>query len=510
MRHHTSNEPGRRSGEIFLGVIAVLSLGLDLLIYYHPAWFNHNSEYKWSALWHGRKAACVWVFLCWSLILGLAYAIWLKLTGFAGNRAKDAWSAILLFLLAVLSPLVFIQVNRFGTYELLIRVMVPDHTGYFTDAVRFRSKDELVKTYLTDWQKLSTHSRTHPPGTVLLFMEMNRLAERSGMIKRLYRWTVKDEVRQKLGMAFLSPSPAVAMLGAGAMLALWLMLFASALAALLGYFVLRRFYSAEMGFGSGLILASMPAFSQHTPVMDQVFADFILGSTLLALLGAGKRPALQALMMLAAGILIGAGMWLSPGVGAAALLIPILLAAQAKMRKRGSSAFQMGKEVAGAGFLVVLGAVLALWLGSKLIGAGWLEIYRINRLGWYFNNTVSGRVHAWKWILFNPYEFFFWTSFPVFAGILAKLFHELKKASSGEFRESADVFFWAVLVFMVVLNFSGQVCYESPRLCWFCLPMIAIIGATGLVRSMKNLHSFEKATFLGLVSLHTIFLVLIY
>jgi len=494
---------GRRRALIFFWATVILSLGLGVLIYLEPGWWNHNSEYRWQVLWHGRKEMALWVFSGLSAVVVLSYVIWENFLSQLAGRSRDFSAGVLILLAGILSPVVLAQVDRYGSYELLIRVLVADHTGYFTDAQRFGSREELVRTYLENWGSLQTHSRTHPPGVILVFMGLNRVAERSEGVQRVCQYLVGADAERGLKEHF-QVDPAGQ---AGGMLALALMLISGAMSAVLGYYLLRRFYSAELSFISSLVLVSLPAFSHQAPMMDQVFAVLILGSALIALGGMGKLFRVGIWRMLPAGIVVGAGLWLSPGVWSALILIPLLSAAEMKTRQPDLTVIQILKKLAPAELIIIAGIIFGLWLGSLLAGASWLEIYRVNRLGWDFNNTISGRLSPWKWMIFNPYEFLFWCSLPVFLGVLVKIWLEVK---SGGFSGKIDFFFWFSGAFFIILNFSGQICYESPRLCWFCLPLISGMSATGLITAMKKLHRLILIAFLELIIFQTVLLRLIY
>ena len=488
---------------IYIIAVVILSLALDLLIYLYPGWFNHNSEYKWLVLWHGRRWAGLWVFFVWSAIVSLSYFLWRGFSKRLSQRVLTLFSASIIFLLGVLSPVIFTQIERYASYELLIRVMVSDHTGYFTDALRFKNQQELNQAYLENLGSLQTHSRTHPPGTVLIFMGLNRISAGSRMVQGFYqglvKWSVREELREHFQVGVSEQ--------AGAMLALILMLICAAISSVLGYFLVRRFYSSESAFISSLALVSIPAFSHKSPVMDQVFAMIILAATLIALRGSSRRSAGAFLAWFCSGLIIGFGLWLSPGVFSALILIPLLMLAESGTRDKVLRIKGILKKFVIAELIILAGVLLALYLGSMLIGANWLDIFRANRVGWHFNNSVSGRFDVWRWILFNPYEFFFFASLPVLMGLMLKLGLELGKLRSGG---NIDYFLVFSGIFLLILDFSGQVCYESPRLCWFCFPIVSALAIEGLLSSMKKLHIFMIVVFLSLLTLHTTIVRLIY
>jgi len=484
-----------KKGWIFLGLVILISLVVDGLIYFYPGLWNHNSEYEWRVLWHGRKEIWGWVFLLWVLVIGLALVLWFLVKKRLNGSGLAFFEAGLLFILGILSPVVFSQINRYGGYELLIRVLVQDHTGYWTDAQRFKSREELALAYLKSWKTLSTHSRTHPPGNILFFMGLNRIGENSEVVQGVYKFLVKQEAREELGRYFWADIGEQA----GGLVGAVMMIFCGGLAVILGYFLLRRFYSAEICFISGLILVSMPSFSHKAPIMDQFFAVVILGASVLAVggyIGAKLRIFFRGIL---AGVIIGIGLWFSPGVWVSVLLVPLLIYAKGgKNRLESRSEFFRSMVYLGSGSIIgILGILL---LGSVFFKVNYLDIFSVNREGFYFNNFISGRVRVWKWILFNPYELLLWCSVPIGIGILVKIGLEFKRVfGGGIFNSGLDKFFIVLIIILLIINLSGQLCYESPRLLWFILPLIAGVGLSGLSLALQNFHSWWRFIFLFII-----------
>ena len=493
-------------GWVLLLVCVALCAGLDVLILVRPDLLNHNSEYQWRVLWHGKRGALLWVWLLWSVIMVMAFLAWSQASKKLKGAKLDGLAAGLIFILGILSPLVFFQIDRFGANELLVRIFVQDHTGYFSDAAKFKTRENLLAAYRDPGKfpaQLSTHGRTHPPADALIFMALNRASEKSGVLQGIHKTLFGENTRKQIDDHFhLSLAEQT-----GGMLGLFMILIAASFAATLGYFLLRKFFSADLCFVSGLALVSMPAFCAKTPVMDQVFAVFILGAALVALSGKKRRWR----QGLSAGFIIGAGAWLSPGVWSAGLLIPFLIAAKEFQTQPVKSSGEIFKSIMIVGLPALAGAALAVWIGSFVVQANYLDIFQINRNGWYYNNDASGRVSRLKWILFNPYEYLFWSSFPIFLGFLVKFGQEIRKFLDRTHEPGKiDAFFWFSLIFIIILNISGQICYESPRLCWFFLPILANLGISGFHQDMQNLHNKALILMIILTALQTCILLIVY
>jgi hypothetical protein len=234
---------------------------------------------------------------------------------------------------------------------------------------------------------------------------------------------------------------------------------------------------------------------------------FILGAVLVSVIG--ERGAIW--QGLAAGFLTGTGVWFSSGVWSAALLIPLMMLARELQYEPRRNAREIYESMLFVSFSGIFAAGFMLWLGHFVIKMDYVDIFRINRMGWHINNLASGRMDAWRWIAFNPYEFFFWTSLPIFFGVLLKFAVELREAGKSFANLlKMDIFFIATIVFAVILDLSGQVCYESPRLCWFLLPIIANIAMKGFIGYLQNLHSRVYYALLLLITLHTVSSIVIY
>ncbi len=487
-----------RNQRIFFPLIISSAILILILIYLFPDFWNGNSEYEWRVLWHGRKIRLIWVFGLWTAIICGLFFLGRGLERFSEKKARWIFPS-LLFGAGIISFLVFSQINRYGGYELLVKVFVADHNSYYVDALKYPEKSELIEAYQSRLLSLHTHSRTHPPLSVWIFSQINHWAKKSEILKGIYQGIVSEKVIKELERHFqVSLSQQAGGFWAGV-----LMLFCGGLALVLSYFILRRFYPPFFCYLSGLVVVSVPGYSLRAPVMDQVFAIFILVSALLVL----SRTKWFYLKRIFAGIFLGIGVWMSPGVWSGLLLIFLLLFAENRAEKKPLKELFSQKEILGF-FLLLLFLTGTIILISLWMDIGYFEVFRLNRIGFHFNNQVGGRLKTWKWMLFNPYEYLFWLSVPLIWGFLLKIGKEIK--SFKEKGEIGDYFFWAVLVFFLLLNFSGQLCYESPRLLWFFNYLAGASLVSGFLPIMKNFHSQKWLVILGTASAQTCLFHLIY
>ena len=140
-----------------------------------------------------------------------------------------------------------------------------------------------------------------------------------------------------------------------------------------------------------------------------------------------------------------------------------------------------------------MGVAVYIWIWKL----DFIAIWRANEAGWYFNNTTSGRIHMWKWILFNPYEFFAWLGVPVFCFFALAVWREAKKARLRKWGE-IDPLVWAIFIFGLALDLSGRVCYESPRLAWFYAPFVCLVAAKGFANTKGLNRPWALAVVLAL------------
>jgi len=479
---------------LFLLLTSVLIL---IFIYLYPDFWNGNSEYEWRVLWHGRKKWAVLVFFIWIAVLWIFFELG-KIVEKIFKGKSGLIFALILFLLGGGAFSVFSQINQYAGYELLIKVFVPDHNSYYVDALRYRSKKELVNVYKNNLLSLHTHSRTHPPFVLWLFFRSNEYAQQSQGLKALYKKLVSDQVIQELKRHFQVS------LGeqAGGFLSAIIMLFCGAVSLVLSYFILRRFYPALFCYFAGLGIISAPIYSLRAPVMDQVFGIFILAPSLLVL---AKSRSLY-LRMILAGIFLGFGIWMSPGVWSGMLLIFLLLLAENRQEKKPLKELFSKEQILGF-FLLLLFLFGTIILISFWMGISYLEVFHLNRLGFHFNNQIGGRLHHWKWMLFNPYEYLFWLSLPFIWGLLGKIIKEIKQFQGK--RKLEDYFFWALIGFFLILDLSAQLCYESPRLLWFLSYLMGASLLSGLF-NMKNFHSYKWLIVYSLSGAQTCLFHLIY
>lgn len=467
----------------FLAGVAALTVLYLALISRKASWLIGTPEYHWPALDHGlvsRLPAALFI------LLG-AGAVGLFLIQALPEVLQSSWGRARVYAAFFLLGLAFqlgpAAAHRMGMIEFPLRVYLADHTSYFTDAAKIEEVGPWLELFPVSIRDLATHSRTHPPGAVLVFYGIQRVMDHLPGVSAAYlRWMPRSQE------ALYGFRLSAAQVAAGGVSALALLLIA-ALAMPLTFALGRLIGDDRPAALAALLFASAPAFSHKTPILDHALAVLILAALWLTVSGLKQK---QIWRVVIAGIILGAGTWIGTAVLAGLPLCALFAAAACfKFKQDGVSK----KKTAVLVFLIcvlIAGSALATGLMIQLgLGMDFREVYRaITEVGWKFNNTVSGRIQPWMWIAFDPYEILAWAGLPLSACFLLAVFQALRSAVR---RDWAAVSPWllATVIFLLALDLSGKVCYESARLAWFAFPLIALpAGQQFLKEDLKGGQTF--------------------
>ncbi len=441
-----------------------------LFIIFLPEKINHTPEYHWPVLRHGvlvkmipaaaAIAACIWLVVSF-----------IKRSERAGTSKVKTWQAgLFIFLAALAMQVIPMSMHSMGLLEFPLRIYVADHTSYFTDAANIKRPREFLQKFPKTAQSLHTHSRTHPPLSVMTFWAVNRV---TGAFPGFVSWFNRTVPRSEEASRKFDLTPAQV---AGGGVAAALITMTACMCAVLAFLTAAEFFGFRAALCAAFIFIFTPAFSHRTPVMDQAFAFFILLAVWILLKALRLKKSLLGFMP---GIIVGLGLWFSPVFLAALPLAgAFFLYWLARAKKN-------GQDIPSFSFILVFSVLFAAGVLIALLGTGalldlsYLEVYRANMKGWSFNNTASGRVSTWMWILFNPYEFLTWQGAPVLVLLLVSIGMEARRIFKREVK-TGSLFFWTVIVFALALDLSGRVCYESPRLVFFLIPFTCMIAVNVL------------------------------
>lgn len=471
-----------------LAIIAAATIAYLVAILFTPSWLIGTPEYHWPVLRHAMTS----MFPAAALVLVLAGALALMLAEDADAILRAPWGRSRLYLCLLGLGLVFqlgpFAMHKMGLVEFPLRVYLPDHTSYFTDAAKIQDLDSWLSGYPREVPELATHSRTHPPGAILVFYAAQKFMEGH---PRLSAAIVSALPRSEEAERAFSLTPAQT--AAGPVMAALLLLMAAA-SVPLTFALARLFFTEDEGenrtanqdpFANGstnvqavlaaALFAAAPAFSAKTPVLDHALGVMALLALWLTVSGVRLRKIER---IVAGGGVIGFGLWLGLTLLAALPLCVLYSCAAIWKFRREGAPFRRCLVLETAVTVLLAGTASAVvLLPGAALNVSWIEIYRaITQIGWRMNNELSGRVHAWMWIAFNSYEIMAFAGAPLAALFIMSAVGLFPKLRSRRFKD-LDPWLLALVVFLVLLDASGKVCYEASRLAWFSFPLIAIAAS---------------------------------
>ncbi len=485
----------RLAREPFLAGVFIVTAAYLAIIWQTPAWLTGTPEYHWPVLHHGEAGRLAAAGLVLFLAGAFSVLFSMQVEGIIRERAGRIRVYIALFLLGVAFQAGPASVHRMGLLELPLRVYLPDHTSYFTDARKIKDPGQWLAIFPSNIRNMATHTRTHPPGAVLCFYGAVRLMER---FPGASRWYVRSLPRMEEAARRFGLSPAEA--AAGGVCALILFCIAAGVAPLT--FAIGRMAAPDRAAAVAAVLfGAMPAFSHKTPTLDHFLAALILFSLWLVVSAVSRRELWRAAP---AGVIIGAGSWIGTALLAALPLCALYLGASILYFGKSRSAIKE-RAVLFISFMVVLAGVAVgvnVLLGA-LMGVDYIEVYRAITEGWRLNNTLSGRVATWMWIGFNPYELLAWAGVPAAAYFLLAAIRSGKELSP---RRPGKVDYWlcALVVFLLLVDLSGKICYEASRLLWFTYPLIALESAKAMPLTERGRGIVATAIVIGLMIASTL------
>jgi hypothetical protein len=483
---------GKRKWAFALAAAGLLTLLYLGAIAFTPAGLIGTPEYRLPVLHHGSFARLPVAALILALAVLVAVLFLRDLPALLSARLGRPRVYAAFFLLGLSFQLGPAAAHRMGLVELPLRVYLPDHTSYFSDAAKILSMRVWLEAFPVRLRELGTHTRTHPPGAVMPFFVLLRAMEsRPELAELAAGWVPRgDEARSKLGLS----TPEVA---AGGLAALFLLLIAAATVPLA--FALGRALTDDRRAGlAAALFAAMPAFGHQTPVLDHALGFMILLALWFTVSALHRRALWK---MPAAGAIIGFGLWFGTSVLAAAPLCLLFLAA---------GLFHLRKETAPlrnhvvlflalTALLLTTGAAVTALIGTAL-DINYLQIYRaVMESGWSFNNRVSGRFHAWMWMLWDPYELAAFAGMAVSGCFLWAIIGQGRLLGARRF-SAINPWLLATVVFLLALDLSGKVVYEASRLAWFTFPLIALGAVNALPDPDEPGYLPASAILLGLTA----------
>jgi len=429
---------------------------------------NGPAEWKWA--YHAPSLEGIGLLLAAALVVPL---IWLA----GQEKAADArWAVPLLIALGWVLTLDVARGQQGGFRQVLASLASRHTFGYVFDERLAPSSRELLADYPAATAGLNQHSRTHPPGALLLVRGLDQIGSRlsvpkdSGGLFALAAESMNREVQR--AAARHRPSPRS--LPAPATLVL-LALLLPALSALAAWPLHRLALRFGLSSAGALLAVAFwiltPARSLFTPSLDQALPFLVLFAAALAASPERWRA-------FAAGLVLFLCLFVSWGALAAAALVLLLTLvpadspapaapegeAEAAVRPRGWRQAAARPALLAAGFILpwlvlVLVAGYDPWMSFKTAIAQHRAI------------AVAPRTYS-TWLQWNPYDFMLLLGPAVLGLAAASLRNPGPERSKG-----ARTFAWGWWALLALLVVSGSVRGEVGRIWLMLMPFACLLAA---------------------------------
>jgi hypothetical protein len=434
---------------------AVLAIGLQV-----P---SANGPAEWQ--WPYHPPALHGLGLLITAALMVAFTWWT-----AQDRARDArWALPLLVLLGWVLTLDVARAET-GGFRGVMEALASRHIfGFVFDEGLAPDTRDLFADYPKATAALNQHTRTHPPGALLLVRELDQIgrllpAPRPGStgLTALAAECLDHEVQRAAVRHHPVPHPPPA-----AWTLVLLALLLPGLSALAAWPLHRLALRLGLPPGPALFAVALwilvPARSLFTPSLDQALPFLLLAAAALAA-GPGRwRPA-------AAGAVLSLSLFMTYGYLAPAVLVGLLAIAQPLGASDGTDRRQVWRRAAVRAVLLAAGALLPWLLLALFTGYNPLAAFK-DAMAQHRMIAVESRSYA-TWLLWNPYDFALLLG-PAVAGLAAAALVSRREARTPAFRVLAWGW-WALLALLLV---SGTVRGEVGRIWLMLMPFACVLAA---------------------------------
>lgn len=455
-------------------ILSAVTLALAVAVFVQAPWANGPAEWEWTWRPPGPPG------LAWGPAL-LAAAAAAALVAMAAGRGAGRLFLPAAGLAGALLTFALIAAQPGGLERVLGSLVSRNSFGYVWDAALAPETAALLADYPAASVGLNQHSRTHPPGPLLLVRALDRLDRLGGpggatAGNRTEGWTgaARAAIDREIGRARdrrrpLPERPPVP----EAVLALAILLPLAGAAAVWPLASLARSWElppAAVSFAAALWLL-LPARTLFTPSLDQALPLLLTGAAALA---AGKGWPRAAL----AGVVLFAACFLTWGCLAA---VPFLLLIAAAANPGGGGkgrALRLGPWRLGIAAPAVAGTAFA---------APWVLLYATtafnplaalsSALTLHRQIAVDTRSYS-LWLAWNPYDVALLAG-PIVVGLAWMTMVAPKTWREG----SRGAFFLPLLGFwglLILLWISGSVRGEIGRIWLMWMPFACVYAAAAV------------------------------
>jgi len=417
-----------------------------------------NGPVEWEWAYHPPSLDGIGLLVAGAVAVALIWWV-------ARDRAPDArWALPLLIVLGWMLTLAVVRAEP-GGFSRVMEALSSRHTfGFVFDAGLAPETRELLADYPAATAELNQHTRTHPPGALLLVRGLDVIGRRlpppregSGSLSALAAESLHREMQRAgdRGRPVPQRPPAPWTLVLLAMLL-------PALSALAAWPLYRLALRLGLPPSPSLLAAALwilvPARSLFTPSLDQALPCLLLGAAILAA-GPGRwRP-------FAAGMVLFLCLFVTYGYLAPAGLVALLTIVADIAPGEGAP----WRRAAERGALLAAGFLLPWIVLSLATGYGPWAAFR-DAMVQHRAIAVASRSYI-TWLTWNPYDFTLLLGPPI-AGLAAAALIP-RGTRTAAFRDLAWGW-WALLLLLLV---SGTVRGEVGRIWLMLMPFACLLAA---------------------------------
>lgn len=345
--------------------------------------------------------------------------------------------------------------GRAGIAVLLHRIINPELNGYFTASLFVDDLGDFLHVYSQNVLLLPMHAQGHPPGAILFFWFINKIALFFPSLGELMNNI--SPAHEDVRLLWLSLAPHQKL---GAVISIIVIPFISSLIILPIYFLGKYVYDLRIGLRAALLYIFVPSVTLFLPINDVFISIFPIFSLLIFIKGLNKE---NKFYIFISGIIFFIGIFFSISMLPLAIvfLVLFILSFLNKRALISSNSLQLG-----ASFL--LGLALFPFLLFIFFEFNFIELVKVLMSGLPESRSYS------IWLFYNLYDFFTFAGIPlliIFAYMTKNLLTNISKNKLGK----TDHLFLSFFVMLFLLDLSGAVRGEVGRI-W--LPFIPVFVLT--------------------------------
>ncbi len=424
---------------------------------------------------------CIFLLLCYKLIT------YKKLADL--KPSVEFFSILVVCFLSYIFNMTICDLSLASFYNLILTIISPLATSYFNVAVEIRDIGYWLSNFHTfifvEYAPL--HARVHPPGNILFFWWINHIFNSLPTLTNSLLDIVKNTT--------LDPLPVFSIIvntfrhsfsNAEKAAALFLSLFLpflKCIAIIPMYYLGKLIYDRKISLIAVCFYAAIPALNLFTPGMDQTYTLVSVLSFYLFCLSVKKNNIWFALL---------SGLVLSIGIMLSFCFLVIL----GLIICYGLIWFWINKTHLN----YILKSFLVLFVAFTSLPLLFYLLYDFNIIKFFLSinvfsenarlDIVGGKVVRrtyWKWLLYNPLDFFMFVGIPISMLSFRSIYNVIKSRKI----EASNILSVTFFITLFLLLFSGINRSEVARLWMFLMPFPALIAASQIAQiRMKTSSAF--------------------